>query len=74
MDNPAPLDIDALEREIDALLVEDAAMEARVSALLARTSSPAALIADCQVMARYLERDSRVQARYQRRIQKALDA
>lgn len=65
-------DIDALEAEITALMADDAAQRARVDALLAGTGSTAARIADCQVMADQLERDSTVQARYQRRIAQAL--
>ncbi len=46
MEHPTPTtDTDALLAEVDALLLEGAAMDARVEALL-RTGSPAAVMAD----------------------------
>jgi hypothetical protein len=65
--------IDALEAEINALIAEDAAQTARINALLA-TGSAAVRLADCRVMAAQLDRDSRVQARYQRRIARGIEA
>lgn len=73
MDHTTDIDITALEAEIAAIEAEDAAQSARVGALLA-TGSAAARLADCRVMAEQLEHDSRVQARYQRRITRAMQA
>lgn len=64
---------DALEAEIAALLADGAAQDARVSALLA-TGTAAALVDDCQVMARQAARDLAAQERLQRRIAQAIEA
>jgi hypothetical protein len=73
MEHTTATEIDALEAEINALLEEDTAQTARINALLA-TGSAAVRLADCQVMAAQLERNRRVQARYQRRIARGIEA
>lgn len=73
MEHTTTTDIAALEAEIAALEADDAAQTARVNALL-RTGSAAVRLADCRVMAELGARELAVQARYQRRIRRAIDA
>lgn len=73
MEHTTTSDITDLLAEVAAIEAEDAAQRERVNALLA-TGSAAARLADCRVMAEQLEHDSRVQARYQRRIARAMEA
>ena len=70
----ATTDITALEAEIAAIEREHAEQMARCRSLLAATGSTAARLADCRLMADQLERDGRVQERYQRWIARAIDA
>jgi hypothetical protein len=69
------IDIDALTAEVDALLAEDAAMDARVDALLAKPihRSITTQLADLAAMNRQAQRELAVQERYQRRIAHALE-
>jgi len=70
MDHP-PLDMDALEAEVAALVAEDLAQTARIDALLRRGSIEGRL-ADCRVLSRVADRELAAQERYQRRITRAL--
>ena len=73
MDHPTTTDTDALMAEVDALLADSAATDARVEALLA-TGSTAVRIADLALQAQLASRELDVQARYQRRIARAIGA
>lgn len=73
MDITTTTDTDALLAEVDALLADSAAMDARVDALLA-TGSTAVRIADLALQAQLASRELDVQARYQRRIARAIGA
>ena len=64
---------DALMAEVDALLADSAATDARAEALLA-TGSTAARIADLALQAQLATRELDIQARYQRRIARAIGA
>ena len=66
-------DTDALMAEVDALLADSAATDARVEALLA-TGSTAVRLADLALQAQLASRELDVQARYQRRIARAIGA
>ncbi len=79
MDHATTTDIAALEAEIAAIERDHAATAARVDALLARPipARPATTRERMDALwtgVRQLERDSRVQERYQRRIARAIDA
>jgi hypothetical protein len=69
------IDIDALTAEVDALLAEGAAMDARVDALLAEPihRSITSQLADLAAMNQQAQRELAVQERYQRRIAHALE-
>lgn len=69
------VDIDALMAEVDALLAEGAAMDARVDALLAKPihRSITTQLADLAAMNQQAQRELMVQERYQRRIAYALE-
>jgi hypothetical protein len=69
------INIDALTAEVDALLAEGAAMDARVDALLAKPihRSITSQLADLAAMNRQAQRELAVQERYQRRIAHALE-
>jgi hypothetical protein len=71
----ADIDIDALMAEVDALLAEGAAMDARVDALLAKPihRSITTQLADLAAMSQQAQRELAVQERYQRRIAHALE-
>jgi hypothetical protein len=71
----ADIDIDALMAEVDALLTEGAAMDARVDALLAKPihRSITSQLADLAAMSQQAQRELAVQERYQRRIAHALE-
>ena len=73
MDHTTTTDTDALMAEVDALLADSAATDARVEALLA-TGSTAVRIADLALQAQLASRELDVQARYQRRIARAIGA
>jgi hypothetical protein len=76
MDHTTPAtDIDALMAEVDALLAEGAAMDARVDALLAKPihRSITTQLADLAAMSQQAQRELAVQERYQRRIAHALE-
>ena len=73
MDHTTTTDTDALMAEVDALLADSAATDARVKALLA-TGSTAARIADLALQAQLATRELNIQARYQRRIARAIGA
>ena len=62
MDHTTTTDLAALEAEIDALLLADAEMSARVDALLTATTTPAAA-ADTTAALRRLQRTARHAAR-----------
>lgn len=66
-------DTDALMAEVDALLADSAATDARVEALLA-AGSTAVRIADLALQAQLASRELNIQARYQRRIARAIGA
>lgn len=66
------IDITALEAEVDALLVEAAAVDERVNALLNATGSTAARLADLALRMELGRRELDAQERYQRRIARAL--
>ena len=66
-------DTDALMAEVDALLADSAATDARVEALLA-AGSTAVHIADLALQAQLASRELNIQARYQRRIARAIGA
>ena len=68
-------DTDALLAEVDALLAEGAAMDARIDALLAQPihRSITSQLADLAAMNRQAQRELAVQERYQRRIARALE-
>jgi hypothetical protein len=75
----ATTDITALEAEIAAIEAEHAATAARVDALLSRPVAPRPATTRERMDALWagvhqLERDSRVQERYQRWIARAIDA
>jgi hypothetical protein len=69
------IDIDALTAEVDALLADGAAMDARIDALLAKPihRSITSQLADLAGMNRQAQRELAVQERYQRRIAHALE-
>jgi hypothetical protein len=73
MDHTTTTDTDALLAEVDALLANSAATDTRAEALLA-TGSTAARIADLALQAQLAIRELDVQARYQRRIARAIGA
>ena len=73
MDHTPTTDTDALMAEVDALLADSAATDARVEALLA-TGSTAVRSADLALQAQLASRELDVQARYQRRIARAIGA
>ena len=73
MDITTTTDTDALMAEVDALLADSAATDARAKALLA-TGSTAVRIADLALQAQLASRELDVQARYQRRIARAIGA
>ena len=69
------IDADALLAEVNALLAEDAAMSARIDALLSKPihRSITSQLADLAAMNRQAQRELTVQERYQRRIARALE-
>ena len=73
MDHATTTDTDALLAEVDALLADSAATDARAEALLA-TGSTAVRIADLALQAQLASCELDVQARYQRRIARAIGA
>lgn len=64
---------DALLAEVDALLAEGAAMDARIEALL-RTGSPAVLMADLALQLELARQELDQIEREQRAIEAAIDA
>ena len=73
MDHTTTTDIDALEAEVNALLVETAVMDARVEALL-RTGSTAVRMADLALQLELGRRELDQIEQEQRTIEAAIDA
>ena len=73
MDHTTTTDIDALEAEVNALLAEAAATDARIEALL-RTGSPAVRMADLRLQMELGRQELDQIEQEQRAIEAAIDA